>query len=68
VDSTGQTSEFLLTVKRNAAAARRFFRKALSHSGNPQPRVINVDKNSAYPAAIEQLQAKGTLHRRCRLR
>jgi transposase-like protein len=28
VDSAGQTIEFLLTAKRHAAAARRFFRKA----------------------------------------
>ena len=68
VDSTGQTIEFLLTAKRDAAAAKRFFRKALSAPGNPQPRVINVDKNPAYPAAIEALKAEGTLRRRCRLR
>ena len=68
MDSTGQTIEFLLTAKRDAAAAKRFFRKALSAPGNPQPRVINVDKNPAYPAAIEALKAEGTLRRRCRLR
>ena len=33
VDSTGQTIEFLLTAKRDAAAAKRFFRKALSAPG-----------------------------------
>jgi transposase-like protein len=44
VDSTGQTIEFLLTAKRDTAAAKRFFRKALSSPGNPVPRVINVDK------------------------
>jgi transposase-like protein len=68
VDSAGQTIEFLLTAKRDAAAAKRFFRKALSTPGNPQPRVINVDKNPAYPAAVEALKAEGTLRRRCRLR
>jgi transposase, IS6 family len=35
VDSTGQTIDFLLTAKRDAAAAKRFFRKALSSAGNP---------------------------------
>ena len=35
VDSTGQTIDFLLTAKRDAAAAKRFFRKALSSPGNP---------------------------------
>ena len=31
VDSTGQTIEFLLTAKRDAAGAKRFFRKAWLH-------------------------------------
>jgi transposase-like protein len=68
VDSTGQTIDFLLTAKRDTAAAKRFFRKALNSSGNPMPRVINVDKNPAYPAAVEALKAEGTLPRRVRLR
>jgi len=28
---------------------------------NAQPRVINVDKNRAYPAAAEELKVEGTL-------
>ena len=68
VDCTGQTPDFLLTAKRDAAAAKRFFRKTLLDPSNPQPRVINVDKNRAYPAAVEELKAKGTLRHRCRLR
>ena len=68
VDSTGQTIEFLLTAKRDAAGAKRFFRKALNSVGNPEPRVINVDKNPAYPAAVEALKAEGYLPRRVHLR
>ena len=68
VDSTGQTIEFLLTAKRDAAGAKRFFRRALSAPGNPVPRVINVDKNPAYPAAVEALKAEGYLPRRVQLR
>jgi IS6 family transposase len=68
VDSTGQTIEFLLTAKRDAAGAKRFFRKALSSPGNPVPRVINVDQNRAYPAAVAALQAEGWLPRRVHLR
>jgi transposase, IS6 family len=68
VDSTGQTIEFLLTAKRDAAGAKRFFRRALSAPGNPVPRVINVDKNPAYPAAVEALKAEGFLPRRVQLR
>ena len=60
VDSTGQTIDFLLTAKRDAASAKRFFRKALAAPGNVQPRVINVDKNPAYPVAVEQLKRDGT--------
>ena len=68
VDSTGQTIEFLLTAKRDAAGAKRFFRRALSAAANPVPRVINVDKDSAYPAAVEALKAEGVLPRRVQLR
>ena len=68
MDSTGQTIDFLLAANRDAAAAKRFFRKMLLGPANPQPRVINVDKNRAYPAAVEELKVEGTLRRRCRLR
>ena len=68
VDSTGQTIDFLLTAKRDAAAAKRFFRKAFQTPANSAPRVINVDKNPAYPIAIEELKAEGSLSRRCKLR
>jgi transposase-like protein len=68
VDSAGQTIDFLLTAKRDAAAAKRFFRKTLLDPANPQPRVINVDKDRAYPSAVEELKVEGTLRSRCRLR
>jgi transposase-like protein len=68
VDSTGQTIDFLLTAKRDTAGAKRFLSKALRAVGNPHPRVINVDKNPAYPPAVEQLKAEGTLRRRVDLR
>ena len=68
VDSTGQTIDFLLTAKRDAAGAKRFFRKAFQSPGNPTPRVVNVDKNPAYPAAMEALKAERMLPRRVRLR
>jgi len=68
VDSTGQTIDFLLTAKRDAAAAKRFFRKVFNSPANPIPRVINVDKNAAYPAAIKRLKREGRLPRRVRLR
>ena len=68
VDSRGQTIDFLLSAKRDAAAARRFFRKALGqpHTGNP--RTITVDKNAAYPAAVTAMKRDGELWRFSRLR
>ena len=68
MDSTGQTVDFLLTAKRDAAAAKRFFRRALNSPCNPVPRVINVDKNPAFPPAVEALKAEGVLPRRVHLR
>jgi hypothetical protein len=68
LDSTGQTIDFLLTAKRDTAAAKRFLRKAIEASGNPMPRVMNVDKNPAYPAALEALRADGSIPRRVALR
>ncbi len=51
VDSRGQTIDFLLSAKRDAEAAKRFFRKALVQSHTVNPRTITVDKNAAYPKA-----------------
>ena len=68
VDSTGQTVDFLLTAKRDAAAAKRFFRKAVKDASNPMPRVIHVDQNPAFRPAVEALKADGTQPRRVRLR
>ncbi|EJU30421.1 putative transposase protein TnpA-rve [Citrobacter braakii] len=36
VDTAGQTVDFLLTARRDAAAALRFFRKAIRHHGEPE--------------------------------
>ena len=68
MDSTGQTIDFLLSAKRDATAAKRFFEKVFSSPSNPIPRVINVDKNAAYPVAVDALKAEGTLPLRVRLR
>ncbi len=68
VDSRGQTIDFLLSAKRDAEAAKRFFRKALGqpHTGNP--RTITVDKNPAYPCAVAEMKRNGELWRFSRLR
>src|SRR5499425_1360777 len=68
VDSTGATIDFLLSTRRDAAAAKRFFQKALRWPGHPRPRVINVDGNPSYPKVISELKRTGELGRRCRCR
>jgi transposase, IS6 family len=61
VDSQGNTLEFLLSPSRDAEAAKRFFLQTLAASHNTKPRVINVDKNAAYPKALAELKAQGHL-------
>ena len=68
LDSAGQTIEFLLTAKRDKAGAKRFLVKAIEASGNSMPRVMNADKNPAYPAAVEELKAESLIPRRVELR
>ena len=68
VDSAGNTLDFLLCAKRDAQAAKRFFRKALKASHTVSPRVLNVDKNAAYPGAFEDLQQEELLPESCTLR
>jgi len=102
VDSEGNTLEFLLSPRRDAEAAKRFFLKALSFTtsdvlrddlvqgevvkkspleertetiaptggevSKTMPRVINVDKNAAYPKAIAELKAAGILPESVELR
>ena len=66
IDSAGDTIDFLLSALRDADAAKRLFRKALSdHS---QPRVINTDLAPIYSSAIPAIKKEGTLRRRCRHR
>jgi len=68
VDSLGQTIDFLLSVRRDAAAAKRFLRKALAQPHTVNPRTITVDKNPAYPRAAADMKRAGQLWRFSRLR
>ena len=52
----------------SAAAAKRFFRKTLKASYTSSPRVITVDKNAAYPKAIDGLKAQKELPKTLELR
>jgi len=68
VDSQGNTLDFMLSAKRNAKAAERFFRKTLDAAHTSSPRVINVDQNAAYPPAIDALKVDEHLPETTQLR
>ena len=57
-----------LSALRDAAAARRPFRKALSDPSHPQPRFINTDQACLSGSAMPGLKEEGALRRRCRHR
>src|ERR1700678_3561188 len=68
VDKTGQTIDLLLSAKRDAGAAKRFFRKALAQPHTVNPRTITVDKNACYPKAITGMKRDEQLWRCSKLR
>jgi len=68
IHSAGATIDFRLSAFRDADAAKRLFRKALSDQSHPQPRVINTDLAPIYTAAIPAIKKERTLRRRCRHR
>jgi IS6 family transposase len=61
VDKHGTAVDFLLTAKRDLAAAKRFFRKSLKDCPLLSPDKIGADGANVYPAAIEDSIAEGLL-------
>ena len=59
VDRDGNTVDFLLRAKRDHAAARAFFERAIDLHGLPEK--ITIDKSGANTAAIMSLQADSGL-------
>ena len=57
VDKEGQTIDFLLTTKRDKAAALRFFDRAMKSSGVPEK--ITMDKSGANRAAMDEINGRG---------
>lgn len=53
VDKQGQTIDFLLTAKRDAKAALRFFKKAINENGKPS--LVNIDQSGANTAGLKQV-------------
>ncbi len=57
VDKQGKTVDFLLTTKRDRAAAKRFFDKSMQANGVPEK--VTMDKSGANKAAIDEINAGG---------
>ena len=57
VDKEGKTVDFLLTARRDKAAALRFFDKAMKANGVPEKAAL--DKSGANKAAMDEINARG---------
>jgi transposase-like protein len=66
VDKLGRTVDFLLSERRDVAAAKRFFSKAMKKQGTPQ--VITLDAYATSHRAITELQSEGTTAHRVGIR
>ena len=53
IDQFGQVIDVLVAEKRDMAATRRFFTRALEHG--PSPREVTTDRAAAYPRVLEEL-------------
>jgi transposase-like protein len=65
VDKVGRTIDFYLSERRDANAAKHFFRKAMKSVG--PPRVITLDAYAASHRAVRELKSEGQLPRRVRV-
>jgi transposase-like protein len=66
VDEQGRTVDFLLRKRRDVAAAKRFFSRAVRQHG--APRVITLDGYTASHWAVTNMKESGRLPRRLRVR
>ena len=67
VDKQGRTVDFLLSKRRDVAAAKRFFSRAAKQQ-HGAPRVITLDGYAASHRAVAKLKEVGTLPHRVRVR
>jgi IS6 family transposase len=68
VDSAGDTIEFLLSERRDVAAAKRFFRKLMRADHRRLPLTTGTDKHASYPEAFAASVREKVLPADCKLR
>lgn len=67
VDRAGQTVDFRLSSRRDVAAARAFFKKAIGYAGRP-PHTITLDGYAASHRAVREMRRDGLLPKKTKLR
>jgi putative transposase len=66
VDSQGHTVDFYLRAKRDAGAAKAFFRKAFKENGKPQK--VTIDKSGSNKAALDSFNKDVPEHEKIEVR
>jgi transposase-like protein len=66
VDKEGNTVDFLLRAKRDAVAAKAFFKKAFKENGRPDK--VTMDKSGSNKAALDQLNEEGADDKKIEIR
>ena len=67
VNRAGNTVDFRLSTKRDVAAAKAFFRKAIKGQGSG-PRTVTLDSYAASHRAVREMKANGELAADTKLR
>jgi transposase, IS6 family len=68
VDKEGNTSEFMLSSKRDVFAAKRFFKRMMRAEHRRLPFTIGVEKHASYPEAFATSVKEKVLPSDCKLR
>ena len=67
MDRAGQTGDFRLSTRRDVAAVKAFFRKAIKSQLRP-PQTITLDGHAASHRAVHELKVDGSLPPEIKLR